>query len=45
VKKVGLFAANGTNSGAPEIDASFDFFEVRALPGKADEAEADDETQ
>jgi len=31
VKQVGLFAKNGAGSQAPEIDASFDFFEVRAL--------------
>jgi len=34
VKRIGLFAKNGPSSTAPEIDASFDFFEVRALPPK-----------
>lgn len=29
---VGVFAANGTAFGAPSVDASFDFFEVKALP-------------
>ncbi len=32
VKAIGLFAKNGPSAAAPEIDASFDFFEVRALP-------------
>ena len=34
-KWVGLMAFNGARSSAPEIDASFDFFEVRAIPAKA----------
>jgi len=29
VKKIGLFVGNGLDSEAPEIDASFEFFEVR----------------
>jgi beta-lactamase regulating signal transducer with metallopeptidase domain len=29
VNKIGLFVANGLDSQAPEIDASFEFFEVR----------------
>ncbi|MHC4538349.1 MAG: ankyrin repeat domain-containing protein [Planctomycetota bacterium] len=33
-KRVGLFAENGPGSKAPEIDAPFDFFEVRALLAK-----------
>jgi beta-xylosidase len=32
VQQVGLFAVNGWRSRAPEVDASFDFFEVRSLP-------------
>ncbi|NQT84868.1 tetratricopeptide repeat protein [bacterium] len=39
VKQVGLLAINGVDSEAPEIDASFDFFEVRSVPGKTDAAE------
>ncbi len=39
VKQVGLYAMNGVESEAPEIDASFDFFEVRSVPGKTDSAE------
>lgn len=35
VRRVGIFAKNDTGSAAPEVDASFDFFEVRAVPGKA----------
>jgi WD40 repeat protein len=31
VRRVGLFAKNGEGSAAPEVDASFDFFEVRAV--------------
>jgi ankyrin repeat protein/beta-lactamase regulating signal transducer with metallopeptidase domain len=31
VRRVGFFANNGSRDGAPEIDASFDFFEVKAL--------------
>ncbi|NQT83632.1 tetratricopeptide repeat protein [bacterium] len=38
VKQVGLFAKNGSGTEAPEIDASFDFFEVRSLPGLAGHA-------
>ena len=34
VKYVGLFANNGGAVGAPEVDASFDFFEVRSLSGE-----------
>jgi tetratricopeptide (TPR) repeat protein len=36
VRRIGLFAINGPASGAPEIDASFDFFEVRSLPTEAE---------
>ncbi len=36
VRRVGLFAKNGTDITAPEIDASFDFFEVRSLSNKAE---------
>jgi ankyrin repeat protein len=32
VKRVGIFAHNGTRLGVAQIDASFDFFEVRVLP-------------
>jgi len=35
VKYVGLVAINGRASGAPEIDASFDFFEVGSLASEA----------
>jgi beta-xylosidase len=38
---VGLSATNGTGTGAPEIDAAFDFFEVKTLssgPARAKEA-------
>jgi len=31
VKHIGLFANNGSRDGAPQIDASFDFFEVKAV--------------
>ena len=34
VKKIGLFAQNGPSFLSPEIEASFDFFEVRAIPAK-----------
>jgi hypothetical protein len=37
VKRVGILATNGLPSKAPEIDASFDFFEVKAAPAKARE--------
>jgi hypothetical protein len=33
VKRVGLLAKNGPGSKAPEVDASFDFFEFRSLKG------------
>ncbi len=33
VKYVDLFADNGSAIGTPSVDASFDFFEVTALPG------------
>jgi len=36
VKYVGLLAENGSTMGTPSVDASFDFFEVTALPA-ADE--------
>jgi regulation of enolase protein 1 (concanavalin A-like superfamily)/tetratricopeptide (TPR) repeat protein/predicted Ser/Thr protein kinase len=36
VKYVGFFALNDSGSLAPEIDASFDFFEVRALSASVD---------
>jgi len=44
VKQVGLFAKNGPDTRAPEIDASFDFFEVRSVgaPPGAPEEEASD---
>ena len=54
VRRVGLFAVNGQGDAAPEIDASFDFFEVRSLgpEGKthdetppADQEHSDDRTQ
>jgi hypothetical protein len=32
VKYIGIFADNGTADVAPSVDASFDFFEVQALP-------------
>ncbi|NQT83664.1 tetratricopeptide repeat protein [bacterium] len=35
VQQVGLFAMNGSPSSAPEVDASFDFFEVRSLASEA----------
>jgi tetratricopeptide (TPR) repeat protein len=38
VKQVGLFAMNGSGIRAPEIDASFDFFEVRAISGDTETA-------
>ncbi|MHC4111897.1 MAG: redoxin family protein, partial [Planctomycetota bacterium] len=34
VKRVGILAINGLPSKAPEINASFDFFEVRTVPPK-----------
>jgi regulation of enolase protein 1 (concanavalin A-like superfamily) len=36
IQYVGLFAKNGTNMGVPSVDASFDFFEVKALAPEAD---------
>jgi hypothetical protein len=39
VQRVGLFAKNASRAGAPEIDASFDFFEVKVLPPKPRRAE------
>jgi serine/threonine protein kinase len=38
VQRIGLFAITGSASGASEIDASFDFFEVRSLPTEAEPA-------
>jgi serine/threonine protein kinase len=47
VRRVGLFANSGSGPTAPEIDASFDFFEVRSLVVKAerpqDQVSADEE--
>ena len=34
VKMVGIYAKNGTGSQAPEVDASFKLFEVRAIPAQ-----------
>lgn len=34
-KRVGLLAKNGGHKDAPEADAAFEFFELRALPGAA----------
>ena len=31
---IGVFADNGTSYGAPQVDASFDFFEFKVLPKK-----------
>ena len=31
-KQVGILAKNGGNKDSPEIDAAFEFFELRALP-------------
>lgn len=39
VQRVGFFAKNASRAGAPEIDASFDFFEVKVLPPKPRRAE------
>jgi len=36
VRQVGLFANNGSDTRAPEIDASFDFFEVRSFSDKGE---------
>jgi regulation of enolase protein 1 (concanavalin A-like superfamily) len=36
VEYVGLFAKNGTNMGVPSVEASFDFFEVKALTPEGD---------
>jgi hypothetical protein len=36
VEKIGLFVGNGSNSQAPEIDASFEFFEVRIFQAEAE---------
>jgi regulation of enolase protein 1 (concanavalin A-like superfamily) len=38
VKRVGLYANNGSSLGAREVEASFDFFEVKALSAVADAA-------
>jgi regulation of enolase protein 1 (concanavalin A-like superfamily) len=32
LEDIGVFADNGTSWGAPEVDASFDFFEFKVLP-------------
>jgi hypothetical protein len=37
-KRVGLFALNGSLTHPPEVDASFDFFEVSDVPGVPTEA-------
>ncbi|MDP2897088.1 MAG: protein kinase [bacterium] len=37
VRRVGVFANNGSRPTTPEIDASFDFFEVRSLLAKEGE--------
>ena len=39
-KKVGLLAKNGGNKGAPEIDAAFEFFELRSPPPPAEDKKA-----
>jgi tetratricopeptide (TPR) repeat protein len=39
VKQVGLFAVNGSGIRSPETDAHFDFFEVRSLSEKAQQAQ------
>ena len=39
VKRVGIFAKNGPSKGAPEINASFEFFEVRSVSRQADPEE------
>ncbi len=39
VRQVGLFAKNGPDTRAPEIDASFDFFKVRPVARKTGRAE------
>jgi hypothetical protein len=36
VRHVGLLAINGSGSAAPEIDASFDFFEVCSIDGETE---------
>jgi regulation of enolase protein 1 (concanavalin A-like superfamily) len=33
VRYIGIYADNGTAYGAPNVDASFDFFEVKAIAG------------
>lgn len=38
VKTVGLFANTGSGTGAPEIDAAFEFFEVKTLTAGHDQA-------
>ena len=35
VQRIGLVAKNGSNTAAPEVDAAFGFFVVRALPAEA----------
>jgi tetratricopeptide (TPR) repeat protein len=39
VERVGIVAKNGPTKGAPEVDASFDFFEVRSFPRKPEPGE------
>jgi len=39
VRRLGLFANSGSGPPAPEIDASFDFFEVRSLIVKAEQSQ------
>jgi hypothetical protein len=39
-KKIGLLAKNGGNKSAPEIDATFEFFELRSPPPPVEEKDA-----
>jgi hypothetical protein len=40
-KKIGILAKNGPNENAPEIDARFDFFELRSVPPQITDADGD----
>lgn len=45
VKRVGIFANNGSSTDAPQIDASFDFFEVKGLPARGNKVPAEREAK
>jgi regulation of enolase protein 1 (concanavalin A-like superfamily) len=40
-KRIGILAKNGGNKDAPEVDAAFEFFELRSIPPKRGDAGKD----